>query len=277
MELVWNWHITESCNYKCHYCFAKWDGVSKKELWKDMKATKKIITDLYGYSIREYPNSKARINFAGGEPLLLGAHLKEYIEYSKSLGFSTSLITNGSFILDNIEIVDCLDMIGISIDSFDEHTNSRIGRCSQGKSLSFSDLSELIQKIKERNSTIKIKFNTVVNKFNMGEEILHKLDQLSPDKVKVFQQLPFKNEEGITSNQFEGFLNGQEKIDSSVFVEDNSAMTQSYLMINPQGEFFSNGNSKGYKLSDPIQDVGVMSAATQIDFNIDTYNTRYGN
>ena len=25
-ELVVNWHITEACNYKCDYCFAKWDS-----------------------------------------------------------------------------------------------------------------------------------------------------------------------------------------------------------------------------------------------------------
>ena len=36
-ELVVNWHITEACNYKCDYCFAKWDSNSKEVLHSPIK------------------------------------------------------------------------------------------------------------------------------------------------------------------------------------------------------------------------------------------------
>ncbi len=36
-ELVVNWHITEACNYKCDYCFAKWDSDSKEVLHSQIK------------------------------------------------------------------------------------------------------------------------------------------------------------------------------------------------------------------------------------------------
>lgn len=31
-NLVVNWHITEACNYKCFYCFAKWQKNENKEI-----------------------------------------------------------------------------------------------------------------------------------------------------------------------------------------------------------------------------------------------------
>ena len=37
-ELVVNWHITEACNYKCSYCFAKWNR-QKNEVMNDEAAT----------------------------------------------------------------------------------------------------------------------------------------------------------------------------------------------------------------------------------------------
>ena len=32
-ELTLNWHITEACNYRCRYCYAKWtDGPDPREI-----------------------------------------------------------------------------------------------------------------------------------------------------------------------------------------------------------------------------------------------------
>ena len=42
-------------------------------------------------------------------------------------------------------------------------------------------------------------------------------------------------------------------------------MTGSYLMIDPEGMFFSNVNGK-YKYSSPILQVGVDQAFSEIDF-----------
>ena len=42
-------------------------------------------------------------------------------------------------------------------------------------------------------------------------------------------------------------------------------MTGSYLMIDPEGMFFSNVNRK-YKYSNPILQVGVDQAFSEIDF-----------
>ena len=52
-------------------------------------------------------------------------------------------------------------------------------------------------------------------------------------------------------------------------------MTGSYLMIDPEGMFFSNVNRK-YKYSNPILQVGVDQAFSEIDFNIQKLEQRGG-
>ena len=127
MQLVFNWHITEKCNYSCHYCFSKWEN--NREIWHDEKTSKKLIYEIasYNHALR-FPmfTSATRLNFAGGEPLLAGAKLIGYVRFAKEKGIETSLITNGFLLTKNIEVVDSLDMLGISIDSFDKDTNFRI-------------------------------------------------------------------------------------------------------------------------------------------------------
>ncbi|MEH6767525.1 hypothetical protein [Psychrobacter sp.] len=44
-ELVVNWHITEACNYKCSYCFAKWNR-QKNEVMNDEAATIRLLDEI---------------------------------------------------------------------------------------------------------------------------------------------------------------------------------------------------------------------------------------
>lgn len=49
-ELVINWHITETCNYACCYCFANWGGVPASEVWRDRVATASLLRNLHDFS-----------------------------------------------------------------------------------------------------------------------------------------------------------------------------------------------------------------------------------
>lgn len=44
-ELVINYHITEACNFKCSYCFAKWNKDAKK-LLHNQTAVSKLMDEL---------------------------------------------------------------------------------------------------------------------------------------------------------------------------------------------------------------------------------------
>ncbi len=53
-------------------------------------------------------------------------------------------------------------------------------------------------------------------------------------------------------------------------------MQHSYLMVNPAGCFYQNGDAgDGYLVSDPILDVGVEVALSQVPFDGDAFIKRY--
>ena len=58
--------------------------------------------------------------------------------------------------------------------------------------------------------------------------------------------------------------------------EDNSSMQHSYLMVNPAGCFYQNGDAgQGYTVSDPIIEAGVESAFNQVPFDTVSFLQRY--
>jgi len=280
MQIVYNWHITERCNYACKYCFAKWD--KKPEIRDNRNLVDKILKELAKKDViskRIGENiTQIRINFAGGEPLMLGKEIfNKIVRRAKDMGFETSLITNGSLLAFHTDIFKYLDMIGISIDSLDEDVCKSIGRCSGKEYLSEEKLGNLIKKIKLSNPKAKIKFNIVVSEDNYNSNIAERLQAFKPDRLKILRQLSFNNEKGITDEQFEHFLTINKKFvkKKNVVIENKNDITKSYLMIDPQGRFFQNGNENGYNYSQPIYDIGLEQALSQINFNKEKFMSRY--
>jgi radical S-adenosyl methionine domain-containing protein 2 len=283
MQLVYNWHITEKCNYSCHYCFSKWRHF--QEIWKDKYLVESLFNALSksrlsrNFSEFDFVNKKVRINFAGGEPLVLGSHLKEIISSATTrYGFECSIITNGSLLEKNMEIVSMLSIVGISVDSFSVDTNNKIGRATdQNIILDYETLVKMVKDIRQINPDCIIKFNVVVNAFNWNEVIIPELQTLGPDKIKVFRQLPFGSHCGILDEQYINFsIINKDRI-GNVWYEDNVDMTNSYLMIDPSGRFFQNGNPLEYHYSDAIYDTGLENALAQIIFNKRIFMQRYQN
>lgn len=75
----------------------------------------------------------SKITFVGGEPLLY-PWLPELLKYSKSLGMTTMIVTNASFL--DAPWIDknrySIDWLSISIDSLDSKVLADIGRSSRG-------------------------------------------------------------------------------------------------------------------------------------------------
>ncbi|WP_027361569.1 viperin family antiviral radical SAM protein [Halodesulfovibrio aestuarii] len=283
MQIVLNWHLTEQCNYRCKYCFAQWGRCA--EVWRDRDLTSALLAELASWRQQEILSpiilnggeSHCRINFVGGEPLMIGGRLTEIVqEASEQYGFKTSLITNGSLLGRNLKIVSHLDLLGVSVDSFLVDTNRSIGRYSRtSQPLNYYDIKELIQSVRERNPLIKIKFNTVVSQHNWTEVVIPEIAMLHPEKLKIFRQYPYLDQQGITDQMFKSFLKNNSVKQPYVFVEDNAAMQQSYLMIDPSGRFFQNGNGEKYSFSQKIHEVGLPTALEQIKFNSEKYIQRY--
>lgn len=118
-KLAVNYHLTRNCNMKCKYCFATFEESCKSFLTLHEK---KII-------IEKTSKYFDKMTFVGGEPLL-DKDLKELIIYSKNLGMTTMLVSNGSLITENflIDMKDYLDWVSLSIDSLVYENNIKIGR-----------------------------------------------------------------------------------------------------------------------------------------------------
>lgn len=162
-ELVINWHMTEVCNYSCSYCFAKWGRPS--EIHRSTEDMMKLLDKLADYFINSSPSLKqqlgyetVRLNFAGGEPMLLGNKFITALKSAKEKGFKTSIITNGHYLVNNQMTLpeNTLDMIGISFDSLDLETRKNIGRKDRkGNSFGEEELKRVFLELKKSQNGIK--------------------------------------------------------------------------------------------------------------------------
>lgn len=151
-----------------------------------------------------------KINFSGGEPFLhdKGDFLGELVQFCKQdLQLpSVSIVSNGSMIKEKwfqkygkllnrggkmlfgtsktlfSPSGDYLDILAISCDSFCEDTNQLIGR-AQGRKSHIDNL----YKIRNwcRQYKVAFKINTVVNTFNVDEDMRENITNLDPVRWKV--------------------------------------------------------------------------------------------
>jgi len=284
-ELVVNWHMTEVCNYGCKYCFAKWGRPN--ELHRSEEDITKLLDRLADYFINGTPSlqrnlgyDSVRLNFAGGEPMMLGDTFVTALVLAKQKGFKTSTITNGHYLTNGkLELPEnTLDMIGISFDSQSLNTRRNIGRIDRkGKSFSADDLAQVLARLVQSQYGIKTKINTVVNSLNYEEDFSTLIASLSPYKWKALHVMPYGNDELLISKrQFNRFVERHSGLGLPLFAESNSTMTESYLMIDPHGRFYQNSAQKsGYQYSENIINCGVEQALAQIHFNPETFSSRY--
>lgn len=262
-----SFHIVKPCNMKCKFCYATFDDMhivnqlSKYDVFK-------ILDKLKDAGLQ-------KITFAGGEPLLY-KWIYEVIVYSKGIGLTTSIITNGSLLTDELfeKFKGKLDWIGISIDSLNDETNVKIGRTYKNKPNYF----ELISKIKMYG--FKLKINTVVNRYNEGENMQDFITMANPARWKVFDTLKVNGQNDtqfneIATSTFGYFAFLQRHNHPSMVVEDNETMTGSYLLIDPQGRLFE--NSKGvHTYSQPLQDNDIDVCLSEISLDRNKFIKRGG-
>ncbi|KAM7375921.1 hypothetical protein PAMP_005682 [Pampus punctatissimus] len=222
-----NYHFTRKCNYKCGFCFhtAKTSFVLPLD---EAKRGLKLLKD----------SGMEKINFSGGEPFLhdKGEFLGKLVQYCKEeLQLpSVSIVSNGSLIREKWfqKYGDYLDILAISCDSFDEATNQLIGR-TQGRKSHVDNL----YKIRNWCTQYKVAFkiNSVINTFNVDEDMAEHIIPLNPVRWKVFQCLLIDGENAgeealreaerfvISDQQFQEFLDRHSSV-SCLVPESNEKM-----------------------------------------------------
>lgn len=269
-----SFHIVKPCNMSCKFCYATFE---------DMHLTKQLPKeDAFKILDKLKEAGLQKITFAGGEPLLY-KWIYEVIEYSKQIGLTTSIITNGSLLTNELieKFKGKLDWIGISVDSLNETTNKLIGRTYKNK-VNYLDLC-----LKIKDAGFRLKINTVVNAFNWYADLNDFIDDVKPDRWKVFQALRVEgqnekqfDEIKVTDEQYHSFIN-QHKLNEDMskrkclVAEGNEAMTGSYLLIDPQGRLFENSKGK-HTYSEPLQNADLEKCLSEIDLDREMFIKRGG-
>ncbi len=221
-----------------------------------------------------------KITFVGGEPTLF-KNLGDVIVHAKQLGMITCLVTNGAHLEKLLENYGkYLDWVAFSIDSTHEDVQQKLGR---GKGDYIKKSIHLVKKCHKMG--IKVKLNTVVTDWNYNEDFRELIKIIHPKRWKIFQALPIKGQNDgkiekllVSSEKFQSFVTKNKCLENDqlqIISEDNDAMTESYIMIDPNGRFFSNVGGM-YMYSSPILQVGVSKAFSEIEFSIDKFENRKG-
>lgn len=266
-----SFHIVKPCNMSCKFCYAT---------FQDMKGVRQLHkSDVKTILDKLKRAGLQKVTLAGGEPMLY-KHLDNCINYAKDIGLTTSIITNGSLItggwLDKMKYT--LDWIGISIDSIDDKTLTKIGRTTT-KKFPFYWYVDLINAIKERK--FKLKINTVVNTYNYNEDLNEFISWAQPDRWKVFQALKVEGQNDkqwdeikVTDDQFNKFIERHSK-QKSLVPENNEYMRGSYLLIDPQGRLFENSLGK-HTYSRSLVDNNIEDCLSDIQLNREMFEKRGG-
>lgn len=280
-KLSINYHLIEACNAKCKYCFATFPNLGKRDRLAPVEQAE--LVDLL------VDAGVGKINFAGGEPTLvreLGSLCKRIKTRSQNR-CAVSLVTNGSRLRPLMEEWGCwIDWVALSVDSGVDRTNVIVGRTREEKQY-VPDMLALGEQA--RHLGIRLKCNTVVSQCNKQENMCGFIRQLKPERWKLLQMLPVIGENGevakhyaVTNSEFQSFVERHQPLGSAgieIVPEDNDAMTNSYLMVGPDGRFFWHvPHEQGRKLisGDRILEVGLAEALRQVNFSATKFRDRGG-
>ncbi len=238
-----NWHITAKCNYKCKFCYVQRldnEIVNINEAFSVLNKLRDTKTEVINIE---------KINFVGGEPFLHPLFY-ELLKMAYALGFTTSIVTNGSFINDQniVEIEKYTDWIGISVDSISNMKEAELGR-GRGKHVSHAiEVSDLVHE-----HGINLKVNTTVTKLTFRENMHQLINRMNPHRWKAFQMLHITGQNdncvkelAITDKEFNDFVNRHEHIrligGGKPIFETNEDMRGSYFILSPSGKVISNSS-----------------------------------
>ncbi|NXL99853.1 RSAD2 protein, partial [Tyrannus savana] len=273
-----NYHFTRQCNYKCGFCF----HTAKTSFVLPLEEAKRGLAMLKEAGME-------KINFSGGEPFLQdrGEFVGKLVQFCKQeLELpSVSIVSNGSLIRERWfkKYGEYLDILAISCDSFDEDVNVLIGR-GQGKKNHVENLHKLRQWCREY--AVAFKINSVINRFNVEEDMNEQIKALNPVRWKVFQCLLIEGENSgedalreaekfvISDEDFERFLDRHKDV-SCLVPESNQKMRDSYLILDEYMRFLNCRNGRK-EPSKSILDVGVEAAIKFSGFDEKMFLTRGG-
>jgi radical S-adenosyl methionine domain-containing protein 2 len=275
-----NFHLWQPCNMRCRFCFATFADVRREALPKghlDRADALRLVSLLAEAGF-------AKINFAGGEPLLC-PWLPELLRTAKTGGMVTSVVTNGSLLdraaLDQLR--EHLDWLALSVDSASATTLREVGRTFRGSPLPVAHYVDICDAV--RAAAIRLKVNTVVTAVNWRESLAGFVVRVRPERWKIMQVLPVLGQNSskvgpllVTAGQFDAFVERHRwvsQVGVTLVPERNADMIGSYAMVDPAGRFYDNVDG-AYSYSQPILSSGVRGAMSEVSMSREAFLARGG-
>ena len=230
-----NIHVEGACNYDCAHCFSRC-----------LAKQRKTPNEWIGHLEHLKSIGITKINLAGGEPMMY-PYIFEMCELIKSMGFTVSIVSNGSLIdEDSIKrLSKTVSWIGLSIDSPDEEDEISIGRHSKNK----NHLEHIIQVADwAHENGMKVKLNITVIRQSWYKDFRAIIERIRPERIKAFRALTLKDSNddrpdtwSVSKEKYADFKRRHDGITGIVF-EDNSDMIGSYVMFDPLGRWMVNND-----------------------------------
>lgn len=246
-EICWN--ITTRCNQNCGYCH-RFLNVSELS-YED---NQKILHNLIEAGVTD-------ITWTGGEAMLY-LKIKELVQESHNRGIRNKLITNGEILANsNMDILEALDSLTLSIDSTDKMINKKIGRGENH----FNNIKFILDYVNKNNPKLKININTVVNQLNYNDVMnLNKfLNMYQIDTWRVFRFMPLRETAQKNQKEFEisdeQFSTIKEKIMlnskiGTVEYREVEDMENKYVLLIANGDIIITKNGKDIKMGNALID-----------------------
>ena len=265
-----NFHLFKACDARCRFCFATFRDVRGRLPLSDAR---RLIERLRAAGGK-------KLTFAGGEPTL-HPYIGQLVVHAKAVGFVTGIVTNGSRLDALLDAcADSLDWVALSVDSADERTQAALGRGRRDHVARSVRLADRCHEV-----GVRLKLNTVVTALNHTEDMSRLVRRMAPERWKIFQVLRIVGQNDgrvepllVTREQFRAFVTRHEHLRSEgvqIIAEDNDAMIDTYVMVDPLGRFY--GNTDGvHRTSPPILEVGVRRALGAIRFDPAKFEARGG-
>lgn len=280
-----NIHVIGSCNYDCHFCYARFETSQVALPLHDGEAVLSLLARA----------GAKKITFAGGEPTL-HRDLLGLLRQARKLGMVNALVTNASLIDEAWCFVHLPELrwMVLSLDSAEPETCVRIGRHPKRGVLNhpaqLACVAELLHSWNGRRPCadhVRLKVNMVVTSLNAHEDPSEFLIRLRPERVKLLQCgiRPGENDDAerlrCDSGDFAAYAQRLKPLEDqgitvvSEFEEDQRG---SYAMIDPRGCFFQTDDTGRLTTSKPILQVGLAEAWREVGgYNAEKFVARGGN
>lgn len=273
-----NLHFWRPCNMRCGFCFATYEDT------RELLPRGHLERDALFHLIDALADHGAeKLTLVGGEPTLC-PWLDELLARAKDAGLVTMIVSNGSRLLEPRYMdqhLRRLDWLTLSVDSLEHERNVRAGRAAKDRTLSARELLDI--GARARALGMRLKLNTVVHRLNQDEDFNAFVRELRPSRWKLFQVLPVdgQNHERFAEFElerasFDGFVDRHRGLAAEGVVlvsEANEDMRGSYAMIDPAGRFYDSATGR-HRYSEPILEVGVKQAWTQVCFDPQRFEER---